>query len=57
VALAVSGAAEHMVGLRRAGVIVAVNRNAKAPIFRAADLGLVSDYVPLLPLLEEALRA
>src|SRR6266478_1500805 len=46
------GAPEHVVGLRRAGVIVAVNKNPKAPIFKAADLGIVSDYAPLLPLLE-----
>jgi len=56
VAIALSGAPEHVVGLRRAGVIVAVNKNAKAPIFKAADLGIVSDYAPLLPLLEGALR-
>jgi electron transfer flavoprotein alpha subunit len=56
VALAVSGAPEHVVGLRRAGVVVAINKNAKAPIFKAADLGIVSDYAPLLPLLEAVLR-
>jgi electron transfer flavoprotein alpha subunit len=56
VALAVSGAHEHVVGLRRAGVVVAVNKNPKAPIFKAADLGVVTDYVPLLPLLESVLR-
>jgi electron transfer flavoprotein alpha subunit len=57
VALAVSGAPEHVVGLRRAGLIVAINKNAKAPIFKAADLGVVADYAPLLPLLEAALLA
>src|SRR5438445_248827 len=56
VAIALSGAPEHVVGLRRAGVIVAINKNPKAPIFKAADLGIVSDYAPLLPLLEGALR-
>src|SRR5216110_3412103 len=56
VAIALSGAPEHVVGLRRAGVIVAINKNPKAPIFKAADLGIVSDYAPLLPLLEAALR-
>ena len=44
-----------VVGLRRAGVVVAINKNPKAPIFKAADLGIVSDYAPLLPLLEGAL--
>ena len=56
VALALSGASEHLVGLRRAGCIVAVNKNAKAPIFKAADVGVVADYAALLPHLEAALR-
>jgi electron transfer flavoprotein alpha subunit len=57
VALAIRGAMEHTVGLRRAGLIVAVNKNANAVIFRQADLGLVADYTTLLPHLEAALRA
>jgi len=57
VALGVSGAMEHLVGLRRAGVIVAVNKNPKAPIFKAADLGMVADWAAILPHLETALRA
>jgi electron transfer flavoprotein alpha subunit len=57
VALGISGAMEHMVGLRRAGLVVAVNKNPKAPIFKLADLGLVADYTTLLPHLEAALRA
>jgi electron transfer flavoprotein alpha subunit len=57
VALGASGAMEHMVGLRRAGTIVAVNRNPKAPIFKAADLGLVADLGEVLPHLEAALRS
>jgi electron transfer flavoprotein alpha subunit len=56
VALAVGGAMEHMVGLRRAGVIVAVNKNPKAPILKACDLGVVADYTTLLPHLETVLR-
>jgi len=57
VALGVSGAMEHLVGVRRAGVIVAVNTNPKAPIFKAADLGVVADWAAMLPHLEAALRA
>jgi len=56
VALAISGAMEHLVGLRRAGTIVAVNKNPKAPIFKSADLGVVAEYASLLPYLEVALR-
>src|SRR5262245_17172350 len=55
VAIAVSGAAEHLVGLRRAGVIVAINKNPKAPILKGADLGIVADYAALLPEVERVL--
>jgi len=55
VALAVGGAMEHLVGIRRAGVVVAVNKNPKAPILKAADLGVVADYAALLPHLAAAL--
>ena len=57
VALGVSGAMEHLVGLRCAATIVAVNKNPKAPIFKAADLGVVADWAAVLPHLEAALRA
>lgn len=55
VALAISGTSEHMVGLRRAGTIVAVNKNPKAPIFKTVDLGVVADVAVLLPHLAGAL--
>jgi electron transfer flavoprotein alpha subunit len=56
VALGVRGAMEHVVGLRRAGTIVAVNKSPKAPIWKQADLGCVIDLHALLPHLERALR-
>src|SRR5262245_23308938 len=56
VALAVSGSMEHLVGLRRAGTIVAINKSPKAPIWKAADVGIVADLAQLLPHLEFALR-
>jgi len=56
VALAVSGAMEHLVGLRRAGTIVAINKSPKAPILKAADIGIVADVHDLLAHLEAALR-
>lgn len=55
VALGIGGAMEHMVGLRRAGTIVAVNKSAKAPVFKASDVGLVVDLHAVLPLLAAAL--
>ncbi len=56
VGLAISGAMEHLVGLRRAGTIVAINKNPKAPILKAADLTVLADVHELLPHLEAALR-
>jgi electron transfer flavoprotein alpha subunit len=48
-AVGVRGAFEHLVGSVKAGVIAAVNSNARAPIFRAADIGLVGDWRETLP--------
>jgi electron transfer flavoprotein alpha subunit len=50
-AIGIRGAYEHMVGLRRAGTIVAINKNPKAPIFEHSDFGLVADWEGALPLL------
>lgn len=57
IALGIRGAFEHVVGVRRAGLIVAINTKAKAPIFKHADLGIVGDYAAYVPLLTERLRA
>jgi electron transfer flavoprotein alpha subunit len=54
--VAVRGAFEHTVGIRRAGVIVAINKSAKAPIFKVADYGIVADYATFVPALIERLR-
>ncbi|MCW5888985.1 MAG: FAD-binding protein [bacterium] len=56
VGLGVGGTLEHMVGLRRAGTIVGVNKSPKAPIRKAADVTVVADVLELLPHLESALR-
>ncbi|MCI4360324.1 MAG: electron transfer flavoprotein subunit alpha/FixB family protein [Thermoplasmata archaeon] len=57
VLVGVSGSTNHMVGLRRARAIVAVNHDATAPVFQRADIGLVGDWKDLLPLLRDALSA
>jgi electron transfer flavoprotein alpha subunit len=50
-AIAIRGAFEHLVGIRRAGLVVAINKNARAPIFKAADYGIVGDYAEVVPAL------
>ncbi len=56
VEVGVRGAFEHMIGSVRAGVIVALNANERAPIFEHADVGLVGDWRETLPPLVDALE-
>jgi len=56
-AIGISGAIQHIAGMRTANVIVAVNRDAEAPIFNVANYGLVGDVFEVLPRLTEEIRA
>ena len=57
IAAGISGAMQHTVGMKGSKVIIAINKDAEAPIMKMADLGVVGDALKILPKLTEAVRA
>ncbi|HAG08578.1 MAG TPA: electron transfer flavoprotein subunit alpha, partial [Desulfotomaculum sp.] len=56
IAVGISGDMQHMVGAQEAKVIIAINKDKRAPIFQQADYGIIGDYKVVIPLMLNFLK-